>query len=88
LVPTNNTITVVTTVLTAGGPELQVVLSGPNIIISWPSTAVDFVLESTSSLAPPITWNPMTSTPADDGTQKTVTINAGSGEEFYRLRKP
>lgn len=88
LVPANNTITVVTTVLIAGGPELQVVLSGPNIIISWPSTAVDFVLESTSSLAPPISWNPVTSTPADDGTQKTVTINAGSGEEFYRLRKP
>jgi len=71
LVLTNNTVTIVTTVIPAGGPQMQVFLSDLNIIISWPSTAVDFVLETASSLAPPITWNPVTSAPADDGMQKT-----------------
>jgi hypothetical protein len=88
LVPTNNTITIVTSVLSPAGPEMQVVLSGLNIIISWPSTASDFVLETTSSLAPPITWNPAPETPVDDGVQRTVIIDARFGEGFYRLRKP
>ncbi|MEO8428232.1 MAG: hypothetical protein ABI651_14070, partial [Verrucomicrobiota bacterium] len=88
LVLTNNAITIVTTVLPAAGVQMQIALSGGNIIISWPSTAIGFFLESTSSLAPPITWNEVIDTPSDDGVQKTVTTDAGSGEEFYRLRNP
>ena len=58
--------------------QLSVTRAGSNIIISWPAAASTYVLESASSLNPPITWTPVTSPPAQlIGDQMTVTVGAG-----------
>ena len=69
-------------------PKLSVSLAGKNVVVSWPASASNFVLESTSTLSPP-NWAPDTSSGvAVVGDQATVTIVAASGTKFYRLRKP
>jgi hypothetical protein len=43
-------------------PILGVTLAGTNAILSWPTSAIDFGLESSSTLSPP-SWAPVTTTP-------------------------
>lgn len=63
----------------AGQPRLQ-----------WPSAALDFVLESTTALQPPIQWQAVSNGIMDNGTTKTFVVTNASGpaNRFYRLRKP
>jgi len=69
-------------------PKLSVSLVGKNVVVSWPASASNFVLESASTLSPP-NWAPDTSSAVVVvGDQATVTIVAASGTKFYRLRKP
>ncbi|HWW00693.1 MAG TPA: Calx-beta domain-containing protein [Candidatus Acidoferrum sp.] len=60
--------------------------SGANLIISWPSDAVGYYLETTTSLQPPAVWTPVTSPqPIGVGGQQTVTLPLGNGTQFYRV---
>jgi hypothetical protein len=60
--------------------------SGANLVISWPSDAVGYYLETTTSLQPPIVWTRVTTPqPVDIGGQQTVTLPLGSGTHFYRV---
>lgn len=66
-----------------GNPSvaLSVSRSGSEVTLSWPATAVGFTLESAASL-PATTWTPVS------GVQNnSVTVNASTGTQFYRLRK-
>jgi len=58
------------------------------IVISWATAAGSYTLEMADSLTPPVTWNPAPEMPVVNGQQTTVTITAGSGNKFYRLRSP
>jgi len=63
--------------------------SGNNLVFSWPANASGYVLESTPSLAPPVTWTPVTNpTPQVVGGQNVVQVGISSGTQFYRLRAP
>jgi alpha-tubulin suppressor-like RCC1 family protein len=67
--------------------SLQAIRSGDNLVLSWPSVT-DFILQSTTSLTPPVTWIDSTIPRAVVGGQFMVT-NANSGrEQFFRLRQP
>jgi hypothetical protein len=68
-------------------PKLGVAFTGQQLVISWPSTPGNYVLEMTSNLAPPAVWNPAPQTPVAVGQETTVTINVGNGNTFYRLHK-
>jgi hypothetical protein len=70
-------------------PILGVSLAGIKTILSWPTSAIDFGLESTSTLSPP-SWTPVTTpTPVVIGDQNTVTLDViASGNAYYRLKKP
>ena len=68
-------------------PKLTITLAGSNVVVSWPTSATDFVFESTSSLSSP-NWTLVTKPPDVIGDQNTVTVNAASGTTYYRLRKP
>jgi hypothetical protein len=70
-------------------PRLTAALAqGGNITISWPtSDGAGFTLVSTSSLTPPITWQPVTQPPnSSDGTTS-VTLPATNGWQFFQLKK-
>jgi parallel beta-helix repeat protein len=57
--------------------------------ITWPSAAIFFSLEKTSSLLPPIQWSPVTSGIVDLSGTKTFTVTNGPNtNEFFRLMKP
>jgi hypothetical protein len=67
-------------------PGLTITRSGSNAIISWPSAATGFVLEKSSSLSP-ASWSAVTETVTEANGTKSVTVAAGTGQTFYRLRK-
>ena len=66
-----------TVALLGSGRALPVSLiarqSGNEIILSWPTNSVGFVLQSAPSLAPSATWIDLTKVPVVVGTQFTVT---------------
>lgn len=61
---------------------------GNEMILSWPTNAVGFALQSTPSLTPPVTWMDVTNPPAVVGGQFTVTNTPSGGTQFFRLRRP
>jgi hypothetical protein len=67
-------------------PKIGTSLAGTKAVLAWPTAAVDFVLESTSTLSPP-SWNPITTPPVVIGDRNSVTVNV-SGSAYYRLKKP
>jgi len=69
-------------------PELNVIENGNQIVLSWLSSPVNYVLEVTGDLAPPVSWTTASETPVVNGSQTTVTITVGAGHRFYRLRLP
>jgi hypothetical protein len=69
-------------------PGLSASYSAGQIVISWATAAGSYTLEMTDSLTPPVTWSPAPETPVINGQQTTVTITAGTGNKFYRLRSP
>jgi hypothetical protein len=85
---TNNTAILVTTALSSAAPKLTIVSSGGTVMISWPASAADFVLETADALISPILWQPVTIPPVTIGDKKVLTVNASSGQSFYRLRRP
>lgn len=66
-------------------PTLAIVHNGANVVVTWPSTYTDYVLEGTVSFSSPVTWSPISHTV--DGTNNTATVNAVTGNQFLRLRK-
>lgn len=69
-------------------PGLSASYSGGQIVISWATAAGSYTLEMTDSLTPPVGWSPAPEAPVINGSQTTVTITAGAGNKFYRLRSP
>jgi len=69
-------------------PSLNARPNGNELILSWPTNAVGFTLQSTPNLASPVAWIDSTNPPASIGTQFTVTNTTSGPAEFYRLRKP
>jgi hypothetical protein len=67
-------------------PKLSIAPAGTNAVVSWPTAACGFVLESTSSLSPP-SWTTVMDSPAIVGTRYNLTVPA-TGTTFYRLKQP
>jgi hypothetical protein len=64
-------------------PGMQIFANLPNIVISWTTNATVFGLNHAASLAPPVTWSPVTNTIAVSGTNNTVTIDARASGNYY-----
>lgn len=69
-------------------PSIRASYSAGQIVVSWATAAGSYTLEVTDSLSPPISWMPAPETPVVNGQETTVTISAGSGNKYYRLRSP
>lgn len=61
---------------------------GQNLELSWPATALSFLLESSPSLDASAPWSAVTASPGTSGTLQKVSLPAGGPQAFFRLRKP
>ena len=68
-------------------PELSVVLSGGNALLSWPAFATGYRVYSTSNLAPPVVWSPLTNTISNQGAFFNVTMPINGAHAFFRLQQ-
>jgi len=65
-------------------PRLNLQRAGHDLLLTWPAEASQFVLESSTNLAQPIRWTPLSS----GTTQYTAALEGASASRFYRLRWP
>lgn len=69
-------------------PTLSIVLSGSNVIVSWPTNnANGFSLQSEAGFTDPDGWTPVGTLPAVSGTNYTVTVSHTGGQKLFRLKK-
>ena len=81
----------VTTVTSAcSAPSLTITLnSQPSTLnVSWPSPSTGWNLQQNTNSVSLLNWSNVTATIQDDGTTKTLIVNAPTGNRFYRLQKP
>ena len=67
-------------------PSLRIVTSGRAVILSWPASAPDFVLETSSILVSNAVWTPLTYDVVTNGDSFVLTNEPSAGQSFYRLR--
>jgi peroxiredoxin len=73
--------------LEAGPPRLGFRRSGRSILVSWPTNAANFVLESSPSSAPSATWSTVTNAFTVSNGLYQVMVDVRVGSRFFRLRK-
>ncbi len=67
---------------------LSISRSGATVTISWPASALGYVLEGSSSLSPQA-WSQITVPPPTViGDQKVVTLGASNSARYFRLHSP
>jgi hypothetical protein len=69
-------------------PSLSVRRAGGKIVLSWPLTAGDFVLETAGAPGPTSGWTSVSQPAAIVGDQFKATNGIGTGTGFFRLRAP
>ena len=68
-------------------PQLAVAPSGQTFGLCWPTNSPVFVLQTTPSVIPPVTWSTDVTTPTVSGTNYVVTIQATNAASFFRLKQ-
>lgn len=68
-------------------PTLSIACRESEIVLSWPTNAVGFSLQSSSDLSSPANWMDSTDTPVVTANLYTVTNTVSGGAQFYRLKK-
>ncbi len=86
--PDDNSATACSRVLPTQLPTLHIARAGSQGVVSWPSAAVGFILEWTSTLSPFMSWSAVPGTPQLVGDEDTLGIALSSDARYYRLRKP
>jgi hypothetical protein len=72
---------------TESAPRLSIQRQGANmVLICWPLTCRNFVLEQTANLNSPISWSPVGATVTLMGGQNCVSLPIGNGNRFFRLK--
>jgi hypothetical protein len=67
-------------------PSLAVIRSGSSVLVSWPTSATGYTLQSATTLSP-ANWQAAGLSSTVDGTNNVVTINGATGTKFFRLVK-
>lgn len=68
-----------------GPPQLTMVRSAGSAILSWPTNALGFTLQSTTNLNSPAGWSTVSTPPVIINGQHTVTDPISGLQNFYRL---
>jgi uncharacterized repeat protein (TIGR03803 family) len=66
-------------------PQLAIILSGGNVILTWPTNAAGFTLQSTTNLVAPAVWSIVSPGPIVIGGQNAVVNPISGTQKFYRL---
>lgn len=66
------------------GPELTIAPSGSNIILTWPTNATGFTLESTTNLTAPV-WSTVSPGAVVVNGVNTVTNSVSGAQQYFRL---
>jgi hypothetical protein len=66
-------------------PQLAIIPSGANVILTWPTNAAGFTLQSTTNLVPPAVWSTNSPAPVVVNGQNAVTNPVTGTQKFYRL---
>jgi len=71
-------------------PQLTIIPSGANVILTWPTNAPGFdysgfTLQSTTNLVSPVVWSTNSPAPVVVNGQNTVTNPISGPQQFYRL---
>jgi hypothetical protein len=69
-------------------PSLQILLVANQVVLSWPITASNYVLETTRTLGSEASWAALTNGPALSGDNYFLTNDVGPGPVFFRLAQP
>jgi hypothetical protein len=67
-------------------PQMTIVPSDANMILTWQTNAVGFTLQSSTNLSSPV-WSAVTPAPVVVNGQNTVTNHISGMQSFYRLSK-
>jgi hypothetical protein len=68
-------------------PSLSALAQTGQIILRWPATATDYVLESALTLAAGGVWQTVTNAPVVVGQDRVVTNTTTGSQRYYRLRQ-
>jgi uncharacterized repeat protein (TIGR03803 family) len=66
-------------------PLLTIIPSGANVILTWPTNAAGFTLQSTTNLGSSAVWTTNSPVPVVVNGQNTVTNPISGSQEFFRL---
>ena len=66
-------------------PQLKIIPCGANVILTWPTNAIGFTLQSTTNLASPTSWSTNSPGPVVVTGQNTVTNPISGAQQFFRL---
>ena len=69
-------------------PALGISTEADSVTLRWPEWADTWSLHSSSSLALPQSWSPVTTSPVTSGGMKAVTLPRPTGTKFFRLVSP
>jgi uncharacterized repeat protein (TIGR03803 family) len=69
-------------------PQLTIIRSEPSFILTWPTNAAGFVLQSTTNLVSPAVWTTVSPAPTVVNGQNAVTNLVSGTRSFYRLSQP
>jgi hypothetical protein len=69
----------------AGAPVLAIRYSSNRVIVSWPSSAANYVLQQNSDVTT-TNWTISNFTVNDEGATNSITIAAPTGNLFFRLQ--
>jgi len=61
------------------------ILSGANVVLTWPTNAIGFTLQSTTNLVSPAVWSDVSPGPVVVNGQNAVTNPVSGPKKFYRL---
>jgi len=67
-------------------PPIAIERSGTALLLAWPAVRMGANLESTQSLTPPISWNPMTNSLVFSNGWNQCHTQITNGSSFFRLR--
>src|SRR5665213_1169229 len=66
-------------------PQLAIMLSGINVILTWPANFTGFTLQSTTNLVSPVVWSTVSPGPVVVNGQYAVTNSTSGTNKFYQL---
>jgi uncharacterized repeat protein (TIGR03803 family) len=66
-------------------PQLTIIPLPPNVVLTWPTNAAGFTLQSTTNLVSPEVWTTVSPGPVVVNGQNAVTNPISATQQFYRL---